>query len=249
MTHVGKPIDRVDGRLKVTGAARYAAEFQFENLAHAVLLKSMIAKGHITAINTTEAEAAPGVIAVITHLNAPRLNPYMEGGHVRVKPGEKFVPLQSNEVYYDAQTIGIVVAETFEQARHAVDLVQVTYEQEPAIASLEQGLSQAYQPAQFYGEELQIQRGDIESAISQAEVQIDATYTTPIEHHNPMEPTAAIAVWEGDNLTIHDSTQWVIGTQQVVAVPWVFPTRMFAFYRRLWAVDLAVKAGFGGILS
>jgi xanthine dehydrogenase YagR molybdenum-binding subunit len=214
---IGKPIDRVDGRLKVTGTARYAAEFAVENLAHAVLLKSTIAKGRITQIDTTEAETAPGVLAVITHLNAPRLNPYMEGGHVRVKPGEKFVPLQADEVYYDGQTIGIVVAETFEQARYAVDIVQVTYEQEPAIASLEQGLSQAYQPVEFAGEELQVQRGDIETALTHSEVRIDATYTTPIEHHNPMEPTAAIAVWEGDHLTVHDSTQWVIGTQQVVA--------------------------------
>jgi xanthine dehydrogenase YagR molybdenum-binding subunit len=214
---IGKPVDRVDGRLKVTGAAQYAAEFTFENLAHAVLIKSTIAKGRITQINTTAAENTPGVIAVITYLNAPKLNPYMEGGHVRVKPGEKFLPLQSDEVYYDGQTIGIVVAETFEQARYAASSVQVTYEQEQPIASLEQGLSQAYQPVKFYGEELQVQRGDVESALAQAEVRIDATYTTPIEHHNPMEPTAAIALWEGDHLTIHDSTQWVIGTQRVVA--------------------------------
>lgn len=214
---IGQSISRVDGRLKVTGAAHYAAEFTFENLAHAVLIKSTIAKGRISEIDTTVAEQTPGVLAVITHLNAPRLNPYMEGGHVRVKPGEKFVPLQSDAVYYDGQTIGVVVAETFEQARYAAEIVQVTYSKEPAIASVEQGLSQAYQPATFYGEELQVQRGDVTSALAQAEVRVDATYTTPIEHHNPMEPTAAIALWDGDHLTIHDSTQWVIGTKQVVA--------------------------------
>ncbi|GAA6621035.1 xanthine dehydrogenase family protein molybdopterin-binding subunit [Scytonema sp. NUACC26] len=214
---VGKPINRVDGRLKVMGAARYSAEFPFENLAHAVLLQSTIAKGRIVNINTTDAENAYGVLCVITHLNAPKLNEFEGGNPLKGKPGEKFVPLQSDQVYYDGQNIGIVVAETLEQAKHAASLVTVTYEEEQPTIEIEQGLSQAYQPSDFFGEELQVQRGDVKTAIAEADVTVEATYTTPIEHHNPMEPSASTAVWDGDCLTIYDATQWVFGTQQVVA--------------------------------
>lgn len=214
---IGKPINRVDGRLKVTGAAHYAAEFPFKNIAHAVLVKSTIAKGRIANIDSVDAENTPGVLAVITHLNAPRLNPYDDRGFLKIKPGEKFVPLQSDEIYYDGQNIGIVVAETLEAARWAAARVRVTYDEEQAVTSIEQGLSKAYQPSIFYGEELQVQRGNIGEALAESDVRVEATYTTPIEHHNPIEPGASIAMWDGDNLTIHDSTQWVLGTRQVVA--------------------------------
>jgi xanthine dehydrogenase YagR molybdenum-binding subunit len=214
---IGKPISRVDARLKVTGAAHYAAEFSFDNIAHAVLVKSTIAKGRITNIDTSAAENTPGVLTVITHLNAPKLNPHDDRGFVQIKPGEKFVPLQSNDIYYDGQNIGVVVAETYEVARYAATLVRVTYEQQQPVASIEQGLANAYQPSNFFGEELQVQRGNIQEALQNSDVQIQATYTTPIEHNNPLEPSASIAVWNGDNLTIHDSTQWVLGTRQVAA--------------------------------
>jgi xanthine dehydrogenase YagR molybdenum-binding subunit len=136
---IGKPLNRVDGYLKVTGAARYTAEFPFEQIAHAFVIKSTIAKGRITTIETTQAEAAPGVLTVMTHLNAPHLNAYAEKGNVKIKPGEKLVPMQSDQIYYDGQTIGLVVAETSEQARLAASLVQVTYQQEVPTSSIEQG--------------------------------------------------------------------------------------------------------------
>ena len=214
---VGKPINRVDGRLKVMGAARYAAEIPQDNIAHAVLIQSTIAKGRIKDIDTSKAETAPGVLAVITHRNAPKLNLKTDGSMVEGKPGEDFVPLQSDEVFYDGQHIGVVVAETFEQAKHATSLVHVTYEEEKPTVEIEQGLSKAYQPKQFFGEELQVQRGDVAKAIAEAEVKIEQTYTTPIEHHNPMESSASIAVWNGNQLTVYDATQWVIGTRNIVA--------------------------------
>jgi xanthine dehydrogenase YagR molybdenum-binding subunit len=216
-TLVGQPQNRVDGHLKVTGAARYAAEFSFENIAHAVLVKSTIAKGRMHRIDTAEAETAPGVLTVLTHLNMPRLNAYVEGGHVKIKPGEKLVPMQSDQVHYDGQTIGLVVAETLEQARYAAEQIQITYEPAAATVSLAQGINHAYQPTQFMGEELQAQQGDVTQGLAEAEVRLEATYTTPTEHHNPMETSAATASWTGDQLTIYDATQWVIGTQQVVA--------------------------------
>ncbi len=213
---VGKPINRVDGRLKVMGAARYAAEIPQDNIAHAVLIQSTIAKGRIKDIDTSEAERAPGVFAVLTHRNAPKLN-QTEGSFFSGKPGEKLVPLQSDEVFYDGQHIGVVVAETFEQAKHAASLVHVTYEEEKPSIDIEQELPKAYQPEQFFGEELQVQRGDVAKALAEAEVKIEQTYTTPIEHHNPMEPSASIAVWNGNQLTVYDATQWVIGTRNIVA--------------------------------
>jgi xanthine dehydrogenase YagR molybdenum-binding subunit len=214
---VGKPINRVDGRLKVMGAARYAAEIPQDNIAHGILIQSSIAKGRIKDLDTSEAEKAPGVLAVITHRNAPKLNSKTDGTMVEGKAGEDLVPLQSDEVFYDGQHIGVVVAETFEQAKHAASLVRITYEQAKPTVEIEQGLSKAYQPEQFFGEELQLQRGDVAKAIAEAEVKIEQTYTTPIEHHNPMESSASIAVWNGNQLTVYDATQWVIGTRNIVA--------------------------------
>ena len=214
---IGQPINRVDGRPKVMGEAHYAAEFPLNNIAHAVVIGSAIAKGRIQNIDVSAAENAPGVLSVITHRNAPRLNEIGSESAVRGKPGEKKVPLQSDEVDYDGQHIGVVVAETFEQAKYAASLVRVTYEEQKPTISIEQGQSSQYQPEQFFGEEVQVQRGDTESALASAEVKIQATYTTPIEHHNPMEPSAAIAVWEGNSLTIYDSNQWVYGARDVIA--------------------------------
>lgn len=210
----GKPIDRVDGRLKIMGAARYAAEIPQDNIAHAVLIQSAIAKGRIKDLDTSVAETAPGVLAVITHRNAPKLN-QTQGNSGNL--GEKLVPLQSDQVFYDGQHIGVVVAETLEQAKYAASLVRVTYDEEKPNVNIEQELPKVYQPERLFGQELQVQRGDFAKAIAQAEVKISQTYTTPIEHHNPIESSATIAVWNGDQLTIYDATQGVIGTRNVVA--------------------------------
>jgi xanthine dehydrogenase YagR molybdenum-binding subunit len=117
---VGKPLDRVDGRLKVTGAAHYSADIPVSDLAYGVIFDSAIAKGRILTIDTSLAEASPGVLGVITHLNAPKLNP------VNMFPrgpfGESLVPLQQDTIYYAGQHLGIVIAETFEQATYAASL-------------------------------------------------------------------------------------------------------------------------------
>ena len=213
----GQPINRVDGRPKVMGEAHYAAEFPLDNIAHAVIIQSAIAKGRIQNIDVSAVENAPGVLTVITHHNAPRLNEIRPDSGVMGKPGEKKLPLQSDEVDYDGQHIGVVVAETFEQAKYAASLVRVTYEEQNPTISIEQGKSSQYQPKDFFGEEVQARRGDTESALASAEVKIEAIYTTPIEHHNPMEPPASIAMWEGNSLIIYDATQWVYGARDVIA--------------------------------
>src|SRR5438270_609373 len=127
---VGQPLDRVDGRLKVTGAARYAAEIPLANLAHAVLVQSTIGKGRIIEIDTKAAERAPGVIAVLTHRNAPRPASNKASPN---QPGEAFPLLQDDKVHYNGQHIGLVVAETFEQAPYASTLLRVRYEEERPV--------------------------------------------------------------------------------------------------------------------
>lgn len=224
---VGKPMNRVDGRLKVTGGARYAAEFPLENMAHAVLIGSTIARGRIKSIDTSAAEKSPGVLAIITHLNAPKLGQSsgnsntsgeqaVEGGG---NPFTKPIPvLQDNTIKYYGQHIGVVIAETLEQAKHGAELVKVTYAQERPVVILEKNLDRAYKP-----ESLLIPlkpdsgRGDINQGLKEAAVQIDETYSTPVEHHNPMETSATTAVWQGNRLTLYDASQNVNGVQTTVA--------------------------------
>ncbi len=214
---IGKPVDRVDGRLKVTGAARYAAEFPLPNLAHAVAIQSTIARGRIESIDTSAAEKSPGVLAVITHLNAPKLAT-TDPSDVSERWRRVVPVLQSNRIDYYGQHIGVVVAETLEQAQHAASLVRVTYAQERPVLSWEANLNRAYAPPQVNGNNpTDTRHGDIERGWREADVTIDATYTTPFEHHNPMEPHATTAVWEGDNLTLYNSTQYPVAAQLVVA--------------------------------
>ena len=218
----GKPVDRVDGRLKVTGEAKYSAEFDIKNLAYGVTVQSTISKGRISNIDTKEAEALPGVLAVITYKNSMSLHQLSsEGGGSpgSGKLGEKdLLPLQSDRIFYDGQHIAVVVAETFEQAEHAAHLIKVEYQQEKPIFEIEQNISEAYKPEKgLGGSEVQMKRGDIEKGLADAEVKLDETYITPVYHHNAMEPHATIAEWNGEQLTIYDSTQSVIGSRNAIA--------------------------------
>lgn len=238
---IGKPLDRVDGRLKVTGAARYAAEFPLKNIAHAVLVQSAIAKGRIQSIDTSAAQKSPGVLAVITHLNAPKLASPQSGsgdsstGDAQVtaanaqsgeggnaggeNPFEKPVPvLQSDKINFYGQHIGVVVAETLEQARHAATLLRVTYREERPATVMEANLANAYKPQSLLVPlKPDTQRGDLKSGLSAADVRVDHTYTTPNEHHQPMEAHATTAVWDGQQLTLYDASQNVNGVQKTVA--------------------------------
>lgn len=214
---VGKPMDRTDGLLKVTGAARYAAEFPMKNLAHAVVVRSTIARGRIQSIDTSAAEKSPGVLAVITHLNAPKLAttdpPEVSDRYLKVIP-----VLQDDRINHYGQHVGLVVAETFEQAQYAATLVRVAYTQERPALEFAANLNRAYAPERINaGYPTDTQQGDLERGLSAADVRIDVTYTTPIEHNNPIEPHATIAVWEGDRLTLYNSTQHVDASQTSVA--------------------------------
>src|SRR5688572_26029274 len=204
---LGEGFDRIDGLLKVTGAARYATDYPVQNVAFAVLIKSEIAAGRIVDVDTGVAEKAPGVLAVITHKNAPKLN---ERGGIR---GGGL--LQNPNIDFHGQTIGVVVAETFEQARAAGRVIKTTYQAVEAKLDFEK-LASSATPArsQQYADAV---RGDPEAAFRSADFKVEAVYETPIEHHQPMEPHATVAVWEGEKLTLYNPSQIVNGAQGAAA--------------------------------
>ena len=212
---IGQAKKRVTGKLKTTGGARYAAEFPVENVTYGVITTSTVAKGRITNIDTKEAQAIPGVIAVITHQNAPQL-PFetipSEQKITTAPAGEYPQTLYTDRIYFYGQPVAVTIAETLEQAEQAASLVKVEYEPEDHIVSVEQ----ATEAGQLITPESRQDksRGNPEDALANADVSIDVSYKVPTEHHNPIEPHATIAVWSGDNLKLYDKTQWVKSVQQ-----------------------------------
>jgi xanthine dehydrogenase YagR molybdenum-binding subunit len=195
MRYIGKEMSRVDGVAKVTGQAKYAAEFQVKNVAYGYIVQSAIAKGAIKSIDVSQAEKQPGIIKIFTHLNSVKSQ----------AKGNAFAALQSDRIVFSGQPIALVVAETFEQARYAARLVKATYNEEKAQTDTKQ--------AQAVAAKSPHPRGNPQQVFQDAPVKIEAEYTIPIEHHNPMEPHAAIALWEADKLTIFDKTQGVYGVR------------------------------------
>src|SRR3979409_1363068 len=187
---VGKPLDRVDGRLKVTGGARYAFEMQQANAAYGFVVEASIGKGRIRSIDTRAAEKAPGVVLVLTHLNAPEQG---TGNHREAHP-----VLTGPDVTRYGQPIAFVVAESFEQARAAAYLVDVKYDRASGRYAVGTNLTQARVPKPADAPAADSALGDFASAFASAPVQIDVTYTTPLQSHAMMEPHATLAMWDGD---------------------------------------------------
>ena len=210
--YIGKPTNRVDGRLKVTGQAKYAGEHNIPNLAYGVVVSSAIAKGRIVKVDASGALQVPGVIQVLMHENTPELGRSDQSYHDEVAPpGSPFRPLQDNQIRYSGQPVALAVAESFELARYAASLVRVEYEQEPHVTDLERKLKEAYKPREREGIPLTHKpRGDADKALASAPVKIDSQYRVPDEHHNPMEPFATTVVRHEDGkLTVYDKTQGV----------------------------------------
>ena len=191
---VGAALKRIDGPLKVTGTAPYAYEHAVDQPVHLYPLTASIARGQVTHIDTLAAEQVPGVLLVMTHTNAPRL---------WIKTDAELVILQSPTIRFKGQFIGAVVAQTPEAARHAASLVSVTYDVSPHDADFRPNHPQAYAPRQVNSfKPADSQRGDVQAGFAQARFTVDQTYTTPTEHHNPLEPHAVIAIWrEGFSLS------------------------------------------------
>ena len=212
---IGQPLPRVDGPAKVTGRAKYAAEFRPTGVTHAIAVDSTIAKGTITSIDTSRAETAPGVLLVLTYKNATKID--------KPKPDKEMLlvettmPLQSDTISYAGQRVALVVADTLERAEHAATLITVTYASEKPALSLNDNAAGVFQPKQRMGEPIQFSKGDVDAALTTAPVKIDQTYTTGVENHHPMEPSASVVSFEGDTLVLHESTQGVVSTGATVA--------------------------------
>lgn len=214
---IGEGVNRIDGLLKVTGQAKYAAENSFKDVAYGFPVQSTIAAGAIKDIDTSEAERSAGVLAVITHKNALKLAP--RPPLMPQNRSSRAVPvLQDTKIHQFGQYIGVVVAETYEQARSAARLVKVAYETEKPVIDFDENLSKAYKPPNINGGyPTDTAWGDVDAAFNVADVSLNETYETPIEHHHPMEPHASIAVWTGEKITLYDSSQIVNNPRMVVA--------------------------------
>src|SRR5207302_5013265 len=219
--NIGQPLARVDGKLKVTGAAAYAAEFVRPKLAYGVLIQSAIANGRVSKIDISAAKSAPGVVGILTRENAPQLKPYPDDLTKKGAPGENRVPLQDDEIHYAGQHLGVVVAESFEQATHAASLVRITYQTQKPVVTIPDEATQksATMPETFIGrEKLQVKRGDVDGALASAAHKIDIVYSTPIENHNPIETYSTTAEWEApDRLLVHECTRGIKQLQRIVA--------------------------------
>jgi xanthine dehydrogenase YagR molybdenum-binding subunit len=193
---VGRPHDRIDGRLKTTGTAHYAYEWHDEvaGVAYGYVVGSSVAKGRINAIDYRAVQRAPGVLAVVTADNAGRLG-----------KGEMNVAalLGGPEIQHYQQAIAVVVAETFEQARAAAALIKVDYRRDRGEFDLSKAKSSAKT------EEPDTKVGDFAAAFAAAPVRLDVTYTTPDQSHMAMEPHASMAAWQGDKLTVWTSNQMI----------------------------------------
>src|SRR5258708_5547635 len=204
---IGQSIDRVDGPAKVTGQATYAAEARIDNLVHAVLVQSTIARGRISSIDTSAAQTSTGVLAVITSRNMPKLS----SRNIKSQ-AEKRLPLSDMNIHYAGQHIAVVVADTLERAQYAATLVKVVYDPQSPMLSLSDSEAKLEKPKEDQGEDIQYRRGSVETALGDAGLKVvHETYITPVQTHNPMEMSATIAKWEGaDKLTVWDATQAVV---------------------------------------
>ena len=208
--HSGMAVSRIDGRAKVTGAAHYAAEIPAPDLAYGVVVSGTVARGRIKAIDAQAALGVPGVLDVITHENRPKMRSNDLAYKDMTAPGgSPFRPLFSDRVFWSGQPVALVIAETFEAARHAASLVRVTYDIEEHDTNLLATLNKAYEPRPMKaGFTPPGNKGDADKAFDAAPVKIDAEYYNAVEHHNPMEMFASTVVYgEDGHLTIYDKTQ------------------------------------------
>jgi xanthine dehydrogenase YagR molybdenum-binding subunit len=208
---IGAAISRIDGPLKVSGRATFAAEFPLEGLTYAALKYSTIARGRITRIDTVDAEAAPGVVLVMTYQNAPRLKPLPPFMTQPKAAGGDDVPImQDDQIHWNGQPVALVLAETQEQADHAQSLIRVDYAaSDDGVTALEAAKARGAEPGTFQGEPLKLAIGDAEALLAAAAHKVDLRYTTPRHNHNPIELHATTLAWQGDRLRIHDTVQAV----------------------------------------
>ena len=210
---VGTPHTRLEGRAKVTGAARYTGDVPFAELAHGWLVTSTVARGRIRAIGADEVLAMSGVLGVLHHGNAPRLTP----GVGMMGPDATLQVLQDDRVPHRGWPVALVVAETPEQARAAAEALVVTYDEEPHDVVFAAGHPGASTPEVRYPVQPDVEKGDVTSELAASALVVDEEYTTPEEYHNAMEPHASMARWENGRLEVVDSNQGSYAVAQTLA--------------------------------
>ena len=215
---VGTPLDRVDGRAKVTGAARYTAEFQEEHLAYAVLVESTIAQGAVRSVDDRDARRSPGVLAVFSPDAPMRLAISTDK---KQNPQDRILHVfQTREVAYQRQPVALVIAESLETATFAAALVRVNYTAGRPVTDFDGQLPKAYAPKPQPGRPVETRAGEPRST---PVVRLDATYTTPLEHHNPMEPHATLAVFNEEGLLVYETTQGIFNARKRLAALFGLP--------------------------
>ena len=238
-TGIGKAIDRVEGHLKVRGMAKYSTEFPVKNKVYGQGINSTIAKGEIVSIDASEAEKLPGVLKVITFRNAEKLKVFDKVPYP-ISTTSIAPVLQNNKVHYYGEFVGLVVAETFEQAQYAARLVKFEYKKDadPAI-HFDKLKSKAYESKK----NPDYSRGDLEAGLSAADETLDVTYTTPIEHHHPMELHAIIASWENGKVKAY-------ATQQIVEDATIAISDTFQIPKKdVRVISSFIGGGFGSKLN
>lgn len=239
---VGRQVSRLDGPLKVGGQARFAAEVAMEGLCYASLLHSPVTRGRITRLDTSAAEGAPGVILVMTHRNMPRLGtlPLISVTNLGAVGASALPIMQDTEIRYNGQVVALVLAETQEQADHATSLIGIDYEAAAAKTHFEAAKASARTPASILIEKNHTVVGNPGSELAQAAFQVDNLYRTPGNNHNAIELHAVTLAWEGDTLTVHDSSQMIAGSAQALA-------KLFGLKKdQVRVLSPFVGGGFGG---
>jgi xanthine dehydrogenase YagR molybdenum-binding subunit len=239
---IGRQAPRVDGEAKVQGQARFSAEVPMDDLCYAVLVHSTITRGRITRLDTAAAEAAPGVLLVVTHRNMPRVaSPSLISMTDPTATGNSSLPiLQDDQVHYNGQVVAAVVAETQEQADHAASLIAIDYEAAPAETRFEDAKAGARVIPSLLIERNHLSFGRAERELARAPHKVDNLYRTPWQNHNAIELHALTVVWEGDELTVHDTTQGIAGEAATLA-------KLFGLKReQVRVLSPFVGGGFGG---
>ncbi|HEY2467546.1 MAG TPA: xanthine dehydrogenase family protein molybdopterin-binding subunit [Terracidiphilus sp.] len=218
MNVIGQPISRFEGRLKVTGAAQYTGDLAIADAVHASIVSSTIAKGRTVSIDTVAAEKAPGVLAVFTHRNLPRMNPTPKPWSHLHPHGQSYLPLQDDQIHYSGQPVALIVADTLDRAAYAGKLIRVEYEEHQPVVFGPQSATDAFDPPQFLWP-VASSVGNADDAIASSAVKIEQTFTTSDRHHNQMEPHATTAIWDADGvLTLYETTQHIFGTKELVSM-------------------------------
>ncbi|MET8053128.1 xanthine dehydrogenase family protein molybdopterin-binding subunit [Streptosporangium sp. NPDC005286] len=210
MRYVGQPVDRLDGAVKTTGAARYSAEYPYPDLAYAALVHATITRGRITQIDTETARKMPGVLAVITHRNAPLMKPPPKPTPMDLSTliiGTTVNYLNTDEVHWNGQPVAVVVAETLDAAREAAHLVEVEYAELPATVDFAAEEGNATPQKSTLVASGAAKKGDPDAALAAAPFSLDLRYTTPAVNHNAIEPHSTTAFWDKDRLILHEGTQ------------------------------------------